>query len=157
MVLKLSPGEHCQGPATRLMLFHSPQPVYAAQCEPVHLTAEQFVQKDAIRENIEGPTKTQKHYIHCLPIIHQTGDIEEDQITKARFSLQKPMLTMLDNSSVLYMPFNPLPTQDNLQNFSTYRGSTNRSVFSWAFSHALFVHRYKIGCLPVCMDLPRHP
>lgn len=47
---------------------------------------------------IKGLTEIQRDYIYCLLFIHETGDliIEENQITKARPSLQEPVLTMPD-------------------------------------------------------------
>lgn len=42
----------------------------------------------------------QRDYIHCLPFIHQGGDliVEGDQVTQAGFFLHEPMLTKPDNS-----------------------------------------------------------
>lgn len=55
-----------------------------------------------MRGGTKGFTKIWKDYLHCLPFIHNVGDLREgDQFVKGGFSLHELVLTVPDNSFVL--------------------------------------------------------
>lgn len=79
------------------------EPVHhPVQHRPICHTVGQSV-KDAIRDNNKGLTEIQRNCIHCLPFIHQIGDLvmEGDQITKAGLPLRECLQTVPDISFVL--------------------------------------------------------